>query len=232
MDGLEQLTAIQKAAVVRRYSLLTLRMKLGAVGLILMLGPFAFVFLHILVIGSDPITLETFFGAVFSIFGIALPAFMLFSGRPELIMTPRHIILKFPFHKKVWAWKDVGPFSLMTRVSYFEIFREYGAIAYTDETHDAQVIMGQSRPADVLDADIRIPLPAIFCGGSDAAAEGFIKELNQWRDRFGSPEIGIEHREEAERHLNRRFNKMIYGAVAVVIGLHLFAAFLFLTAAE
>lgn len=75
----------------------------------------------------------------------------------------------------------------------------------TDEHHDILESRGENGMADLMNLDINFPLNFFPQGKSNKTAEEFAEELNQWREKFGAPEITIDNNsDDVYRRLMKR----------------------------
>ncbi len=104
---------------------------------------------------------------------------------PRIVLTPQGIaynssIWKVHFYK----WSDLGPFS----VSHFQ--SSILLIALTDERYDLLVSRGEkANTHGRYHADVVISIQSFDQGKSIDTANEFSDQLNEWRERYGNPEV-------------------------------------------
>ena len=189
-------------------------------GSLLMLIAFLLLFLVFLAlpleVADDPETsivgtILSWIPAVFSGLGVLMFLSMLVFGYPRIELDPDGLRFKTPFVRKSWKWTDVGPFRGGVFSSRYKT--SYCVCAYTDENHDLLTALGKNPQPTIFDADISIDLSPFSHGLTFGKAETFADTLNEWRDKYGSPEIiydPVNASEKADQFVKRKRRQVAY----------------------
>jgi hypothetical protein len=174
-------------------------------------------------------TMLSWVPAVF--FGLGVLAFlsMLVFKYPRIELAPDGLCFKTPFVRKSWKWSDVGPFCGGVFSSRYRT--SYCVCAYTDENHDLLTALGKGPKPTIFDADISIDLSHFSHGLTFGKAEAFAETLNEWRDKYGSPEITydpVNARERADQLAIHKRRKVAYIFAATCLFCFAVAAVMFL----
>lgn len=120
---------------------------------------------------------------------------------PSITLTPAGIEHRSAFKTSTWRWSEVGPFVVSIYVFRRGLFskRFRSACAFSDRDSDLLTAQGREQNPTYVDADISLPLTGFDAGRSDEAANAFVDELNEWRDRYGRPEVDVDHSTAAKQ---------------------------------
>jgi hypothetical protein len=131
---------------------------------------------------------------------IAVPViFLLFlyaqysSKIPRLMLSPNgleYVTLNGP---QKWSWNEVGTFSAHSTKQIAAV------VAYTDIHQDALELENKKHISTFYNADISLLVTEIVKFNSSLNANDIAKELNLWRERYGSPQNDAHSLSRVER---------------------------------
>ncbi|MBL4906973.1 MAG: hypothetical protein JKX94_05925 [Sneathiella sp.] len=145
---------------------------------------------------------------------------------PKIELSCEGISYVALFRKKIWNWRDIGPF--VSDIRQVQNISHHYICAFSDENHDLMQIHNQSIQPDYLIAEIVISLNLLPPGKNSETAAIFADKLNEWREKYGAPEIEVNHqntKEAAAKFLKKIRNRKIVYYVTVFVCV-IIAAFL------
>ena len=141
---------------------------------------------------------------------------------PKLVLTPDGIRRDTLLSSSFWAWDSMGPIIVDFRRRRYG--KQYWACAFTDSNYDLMAAHDQLQELTVENADITIPLAGVVSPLRGVSAESFTQTLNDWRHRYGRPEIEVDaglSRNEAialaSRIKNRTFLHYVFLFVLLIV---------------
>lgn len=158
----------------------------------------------------------------FSILSFFTFVLMLFMRLPKLILDSYGVHFKTIFRTRTWRWSEVGPFS----VHYVSAGRGGSSLvlcAYTDENYDLMAAHGIARRPSAFDADVQINLSLFPAGSTQGKADQLAETVNQWREKFGSPELNVDRlssKSDAENLAKKKQTKFFI-VLSILIGMGL-----------